>query len=166
MMKPWAHRIREEAHLLNPAFCCLNIASASAGYSESNDQPLPFALAFMVLPIVLHKATRETLPNTSRTSMPAWLQEHPEARLGFHQRLMSLRPHTKEALFYGMTFGWIEIDNTGVIRYTAPNALLNRAVRSLAGDARDCVSRARQFGKWLGTTSSIETTMALWGIRP
>jgi len=164
-MKPWAQRIQEEAHLLNPAFCCLNIASASAGYSESDEQNLPFALAFMVLPIVLHRPTREALPATSRTSMPAWLQEHPEARLGFYERLMSLRPHTREALFYGLTFGWITIDSAGAIRCTARNALLNRALRSLGGDARDCVSRAKLFGKWLGTTASVETTMTLWGIR-
>jgi len=81
-MKPWTERTREEAHLLNPPFCCVTIASACAGYSESRDEPLPFALVFMVLPIVLHKQTRESLPRTTRTSVPAWLQEHAEARIG------------------------------------------------------------------------------------
>ncbi|MGH9891092.1 MAG: three component ABC system middle component [bacterium] len=165
-MKSWATRTREEAHLLNPAFCCVTITSACAGYNESNGQPLPFALGFMVLPIILHKHTRESLPRTSRTSMPAWLQEHAEARLGFHERLTALRPHTREAMYYGLAFDWIAMGDSGVIRCVGPDTRINRAVRSLDGDARDCASRARFLGKWLGTTASTETTMALWGIRP
>jgi hypothetical protein len=165
-MKPWAERTREVAHLLNPPFCCVTITSACAGYYELSGQPLPFALAFTVLPIILHKHTRESLPRTSRTSIPAWLQEHAEARLGFHERVMALQPHTREAVRFGLAFNWIAIGDSGVIRCVAPNALIDRAVRSLNGDARDCVSRARFLGKWFGTTPSTETTMALWGIRP
>lgn len=165
-MKPWTERTREEAHLLNPAFCCVTITSACAGYNESSDQPLPFALVFMILPVILHKHTRESLPRTSRTSIPAWLQVHAEARLGFHTRLMALQPYTREAMRYGLAFQWIAVGDSGAIQCVAPDALIKRAVRSLGGDARDCVSRARFWGKWLGTTASTETTMALWGIRP
>lgn len=165
-MKPWAERTREEAHLLNPPFCCVTITSACVGYNESRGQPLPFVLAFMVLPIVLHKHTRESLPRTSRTSVPAWLQDNVEARIGFHERLMALQPYTREAMRYGLSFNWIAMGDKGGIRCVAPNALINRAIRSLDGDAQECVSRARFLGKWFGTTASTETTMALWGIRP
>jgi hypothetical protein len=165
-MKPWPERTREEAHLLNPPFCCVTITSACTGYRESNGQSLPLALAFMILPIVLHKHTRESLPRTSRTSIPAWSQEHPEARLGFYERLMALRPHTREAMRYGLAFHWLAMGDSGGIRCVAPDAVINRAVRSLGGDASDCVARARFLGKWLGTAGSTETTMALWGIRP
>jgi hypothetical protein len=165
-MKPWAERPREEAHLLNPAFCCVTIASACAGYGESSGEPLPFVLAFMVLPVVLHRKTRESLPRTSRTSIPAWLQEHAEARIGFHERLMALQPHTKEALRYGLAFDWLAMGESGVIRCVAPETLIGRSIRSLGGDASDCVSRARFLGKWLGAAASTETTLALWGIRP
>ena len=165
-MKPWSERTREEAHLLNPPFCCITIALACAGYKDSCNKPLPFALAFMMLPIVLHKNTRESLPRTTRTSMPAWLQEKAEARIGFYERLMSLRPHTKEALRYGLAFGWLAMGESGGIYCAASNSLVNRAIRSLKGEAKECVSRARFLGKWVGTTASTETTMALWGIRP
>jgi Family of unknown function (DUF6521) len=165
-MKPWAERTREEAYLLNPAFCCVTITTACAGYCESGGHPLPFALVFMILPVTLHKHTRDSLPRTSRTSMPAWLQEHADARLGFYERLMALQPHTREAVRYGLAFNWIAVGDSGVIRCVAPDALIDRSIRSLGGDARDSVSRARLFGKWLGTAASTETTMALWGIRP
>nr|VFK62531.1 MAG: hypothetical protein BECKUNK1418G_GA0071005_10256 [Candidatus Kentron sp. UNK]VFK70547.1 MAG: hypothetical protein BECKUNK1418H_GA0071006_103122 [Candidatus Kentron sp. UNK] len=165
-MKPWIERTREEAHLLNPAFCCVTITSVCAGYSESTAQPLPFVLSFMILPIVLHKTTRESLPLTTKTSMPMWLQEHAEARLGFHERLMALRPHTREAIRHGLAFDWIEIDESGNIRCVVGKPAIDKALRKLESDARDCVSRARFLGKWLGAMASTETSMALWGIRP
>ncbi len=165
-MKTWIERTREEAHLLNPPFCCITLTSACAGFTELSGQPLPFALAFMVLPIVLHKNTRESLPRTTRTSVPAWLQEHAEARIGFHKRLMALKPHTREAMRYGLGFDLMAMGDSGLIRCIVTNTRINRAIRSLDGDAQECVSRARLLGKWFGTSASTETLMALWGIRP
>lgn len=165
-MKQWTERTREEAHLLNPPFCCVTLTSACAGFAETSNQPLPFALAFMVLPIVLHKHTRESLPRTTRTSVPAWLQEHAEARIGFHERLMALKTHTREALRYGLVFDWVAMGDLGHIRCVVTSNRINRAIRSLDGDAQECVSRARFLGKWFGTSTSTETLMAFWGIRP
>lgn len=165
-MKSWTQRTREEAHLLNPAFCCATVTSACAGYVESSDQGLPFPFAFMVLPIILHKHTRESLPRNVRTSMPAWLHDHAEVRIGFYERLMALRMHTREALHYGLAFNWIAIGDEGSIHCIIPTTLVNRAVPLLEGDARECVARARFLGKWFGAAASIETTMAFWGIRP
>ena len=165
-MKPWGQRPHEEEHLLNPAFCCLCIVAACAGYRESADRDLPFVLSFMILPIVLHKSTRESLPRTPRTSMPSWIQAHPEARLGFFERLIALRPHTREALSFGMVSDWVSITNQGEIESASGSTSLARAPRFLSGDAHECVSRSRVLGKWLATVTSTETTMALWGLRP
>ena len=160
-MRPWSKRSPEEAHLLNPAFCCMIIIEACAGYSDSNDRPLPFALSFMVLPITLHKRTRESLPRTTRTSIPVWLQNHTEARIGFHKRLMALQPHTREAIRYGLGFSWIKVDRPDGIRLVASDSLLRRGIDLLQGEARSCMSRARFLGKWFGKAASPETTMAL-----
>lgn len=165
-MKPWIERPREEAHLLNPPFCCVIITAACAGYAESRDEPMPFALAFMVLPIILHKSTRESLPRTLRTSIPAWMQEHAEVKIGFYERLMALQPYTREALRYGLVFDWLAMAESGDVRSVAEDSLISRATRVLHSDAKQCVSRAQFLGKWLGTAASTETTMALWGIRP
>ena len=118
------------------------------------------------LSIILHQAPRESLPNSTRTSMPAWLQNHAQAKLGFHERLMALQPHTREAITYGLASGWVEIGNSGEVQNVATDAQINRTIRSLGGDAHDCVSRARFLGRWLGKMASTETIMALWGIRP
>jgi hypothetical protein len=98
--------------------------------------------------------------------MPAWLQENAESRLGFYERLMALQPYTREAIIYGLTFNWIAMGEAGTIRCITRNMQIDRAIVSLYGDTRECISRARFMGKWLRTTTSTETTMALWGIRP
>ena len=165
-MKPWTERTREEAYLLNPSFCCVILTSACAGFSEIRGQRLPFALAFMILPIVLHKPTRESLPRTIRTSVPAWLQKHAEARIGYHKRLMALKPHTREALRFGLVFDWMVMEELGLLRSVVTSNWINRAIKSLNGDAQVCVSRGHFLGKWFGTSASTETLMALWGIRP
>ena len=166
MLRLWHERTREEAHLLNPAFCCLIVTAACAGYIESNEQPLPVALSFMILPITLHRRTREALPRTTSTSIPAWLQQHPEAKLGFYERLMALQPHTREAIRYGLSFDCLTFHLSGGIRRIASESSYRNALRLLEGDARHCLSRGRFLGKWLGGGASIATTMALWGIRP
>jgi len=165
-MKRWSERTREEAHLLNPPFCCVVLTAACDGFSETSGQWLPFALAFMVLPIVLHKHTRESLPRTTRTSVPVWLQDHAELRIGFYERLMALKPHTREAVRYGLALGWMVVGDLGAIHCVVTKPRMNRAIRSLDGDAQESVSRARLLGRWFGTGVSTETLMALWGIRP
>jgi hypothetical protein len=57
MMSAWNDRPTEIANLLNPAFCALLLAQAVRGYQEETKVGLPYALAFLVLPLVLHKPT-------------------------------------------------------------------------------------------------------------
>jgi hypothetical protein len=165
-MKPWIERTREEAHLLNPAFCCAAMTSSIAGYSKANNRLMPLAITFMVLPIVLHKHTRELLPRTVRTSIPAWLQEHTEVRLGFHKRLMSLKPYTREAIRYGLHHNWIMIDDSGLLHCVLSDTQISNINRSLDGDAQHCISQAHFIGKWFADSIATETLMALWGVRP
>ena len=58
---------------------------------------------------------------------------------------MALQPYTREAIRYGLAFDWIAVDDSGGLRCVASNALIDRAIRSLDGDAQDCVSCARFF---------------------
>lgn len=98
--------------------------------------------------------------------MPVWLQENVEVKIGFYQRLMALQPHTREAIFYGVTYNWITIEDSGKIRCIVSNTFINRTLQLLDGDARDSVRQARFLGRWFSTIPSLETIMALWGIRP
>ena len=75
-MKRWSERPPEVAHLFNPAFCALLLREAVRGFAEVSPSGMPHPLVFLLLPIVLHKATRESLPGSITTKMHPWLQEH------------------------------------------------------------------------------------------
>jgi hypothetical protein len=165
-MRTWTVRPKEEAYLLNPAFCCTTLAAAIYGYDNAKEEGVPFPLAFMFLPIVLHKPTRDRLPPNTRTSMPAWLQENSDARVLFYERLVSLQPHTKEAVQFGMLVDWIVPRDGGLLGTTLSESDVNRSILKLADEARECVMRARFLGKWFAVAGATHTVMAFWGVRP
>jgi len=165
-MKTWLARAKEEAYLFNPAFCCTTLSVAMQSYASVKDEGVPFPLAFMFLPIVLHKPTRESLPPNIRTSMAAWIQENSEARVLFYERLVSLKPHTREAIQFGMLLDWIVPRNGGLLETTLTNADVARTTRTLSNEARECVMRAKFVGKWFAKAGATHTAMAFWGVRP
>ncbi len=163
-MKCWAERPTEIANLLNPAFCCVCLSSSVLGYCDLDSEGMPYPLSFMVLPIVLHKTTRETLPRDIRTSLLLWLQQHPEAKVQYAERVIALKPHTREALIFGSVHGYLSFEKSGRIKAMATNAQAGRFVRLHENEARECVGRARFVGKWLASGGTAATVMALWGI--
>ena len=165
-MKTWTRRSKEGAYLLNPAFCSTTLTATIFGYSSVNDTGLPFPLVFSVLPIVLHKPTREALPRDTRTSMASWLQGNPFARVLFYERLISLKPYTWEAVHFGILYDWIAPKSGGLLETTINESDIGRIERSHAAEARECLMRARFLGKWFAKAGAVQTVMALWGVRP
>ena len=165
-MKPWLERPIEEANLLNPAFCCVVLSSSIVGFGSIDAAGMPYPLAFMVLPIVLHRATRERLPRDTRTTLAAWLQEHAEAKVQFGDRLVALKPHTQEAILFGCLHDWLVLLQGGRLQTAVDESGADRFVRRIADEARECVMRAQFVGKWFASCGAAQTVMALWGIKP
>ncbi|MYC27370.1 MAG: hypothetical protein F4X63_05170 [Nitrospira sp. SB0662_bin_26] len=165
-MKTWTTRPKEEAHLLNPAFCCTMLTAAIDGYSSVKKRGMTFPLLFMISPITLHKPTRDTLPPSIRTSMAAWLQENASARVLFYERLVSLKPYTREAIQFGMLYNWIVPRSGGLVETTLNESNINKTKQKLIGEARECIMRARFIGRWFAAAGDDYTVMAFWGVRP
>jgi hypothetical protein len=81
-MDNWNTRIPEIAYLLNPAFCAAIIYIAIFEYQKKSTGAFPFTLSYLLLPIILHKNTRERV--SSRTNMATWLQRNSDSLL-FHR---------------------------------------------------------------------------------
>jgi hypothetical protein len=94
-MIAWEERPIEVANLLNPAFCALLLRGTVLEYAKTASAGMDFPLVFMVLPIVLHKATREALPKTTISKFHAWFQEHQALRIGFSTRVQQLAPFAR-----------------------------------------------------------------------
>jgi hypothetical protein len=165
-MKPWARRPTEEANLLNPAFCCVTLTASVSGYASIDPSGIPYPLTFLVLPIVLHKATRDKLPHATTTSLAAWIQGNAEAKVQFADRVIAFKPYTREALMFGLLHAWLVLSQGGRIQTTLRESDAERFVRRLDDETKDCVRRARFVGRWFASASTAQTVMALWGIRP
>ena len=164
-MTAWLERPREEAHLLNPAFCCVGITAAAISYQKEAQRNLPFPLAHMVLPIVLHKRTRDELPRGSSTSLPMWIQDHASVRLLFFERLIALRSHTREALLFGCQRGWLRIGGDATLHAEIHVAAFRRAIQPLDDEPKACILKALFVGRWFARAGPAPTVMALWGIQ-
>jgi Family of unknown function (DUF6521) len=165
-MRQWTQRPREEANLLNPAFCCAALTSSIAGYMAVNVEGIPYPLVFMILPIVLHKATREALPQNTRTSLAAWIQDNAAMRVLFPERVISLKPHTREAVLFGLLHDWLAFQTDARLQTAMGERRINQFRRRLDDKARECVLRANFVGRWFASAGSPQTVLALWGIRP
>jgi len=162
-VKPWSQRPREVRNLFNPAFCGLVLARGLEGFTEKANQPMPFSLTLLILPLCLHKRTREQIKEANRAYLTTILEEHPEIRVDLAQRARGLMPYTMEAFGYLMACGAIAVDDSGAV------ALKEKTVRkSITGsqDNKDCQSVARSLGQKLALLNDRVTIYTTLGIRP
>jgi hypothetical protein len=165
----WRDRPAEVANLLNPAFVAVVIARAAAGYQDEAGRAMPFGLAFVAVPLVLHRGTRERLPRDARTRMTSWLLQMPEVRVGFADRARDVSPFVREALSFALAARGVRITPDGGIEVGTGVSVLRLVPADDPGaltDANDCLRRATFVGKWLARAGSPSTVFALWGIRP
>jgi len=163
-MLNWEARAPEVAHLLNPAFCTLLLRDAARGYNRESRQTMPFALAFLVLALVLHKATRESLPTTTKTKLIVWLQDHQDVKINLAHRMNRLVPFTKEALLFGLQCGLLAIDELGHLLATRKR--LRSAAWPENSEPELCRKKAFFVGQWLARVGDSTTVFAVWGISP
>lgn len=167
MLIPWMERAPEEQALLNPAFLGLIGHQLAAGFQRERGTGLPFVLTFVAIPIVLHAKTRGSLPGSIRTSLPAWLDAHPEALLGFPERAAALASHVRACLLFSARHGAVSIGVDGAV---TPNALPRNwesVVRQLPSlEVHECAKSALFVGRWFGLAGPEATILALWGVRP
>ena len=161
-MLPWEQRPFEVANLFNPAFCSVLLEEAMGGFEEKAQAGMPYSLAFLVLPVVLHKSTRNLLPRSTRTRLSTWLQRNPQVRVGFAQRARRLVPFTKEALVIGMSHGTIDVDTKGnLLCRTRSKKLWDKGTEPYL-----CRKGSRLMGRWFALSGETRTIFTMWGVRP
>jgi ABC-three component (ABC-3C) system Middle Component 3 len=162
VIKGWGDRSPEAAALLNPALLAVICAAAASQYEQDSDEAMPWPLAFLVAPLVLHRGTREALPRTTRTHLSAWITNNPVIRAGFPQRAQSLTEVVREGLRFGMAHGALSITAEGGMR-----GVLTPSARPIeSGDAADIVRSAGFVGKWFTRADQPATLFALLGVAP
>ncbi len=165
-MSEWTGRPAEERALLNPSFCSGLLWQASAGYDSSLHTPLPFDISFLILPIVLQRETRESLPRTVRTSLAVWIDDNPLARLRVADRARVLASFTKEAMMFGGLHGLLELKGGAIAANQDWKKRIDDDLKDSTDEVRACAKRAEFVGKWLASAGTPGTVMAILGVRP
>ena len=161
----WKERPKDVFNLFNPAFCGEILRICIASYEDESGKSFPFSLIFFILPLALHKFTREQMPQKMpRTTLfLSWLQKHPEVRIDLPRRTEELVLFTHEAFLFLLTKGVITILANGNLTandYIPPRISGNDPAIE---EVKDCFRVARYIGKWLSEFSKPSLVYtALW----
>ena len=161
-MEAWNKRIPEIANLLNPAFCSTIIYHVILEYQKKAKREFPFTLIYLILPIVLHKSTRERI--TSRTNMVVWIQKYPDVLIGFPGRAKSLVPFANEAVEFLLQQKILQITNGEL---SVVKTLSKSKIDAIADqEIHECYNKAENVGRWFAQMGAEENIYAVWGVKP
>lgn len=165
MTTAWANRPPEVANLLNPALLSLLIHAVADGYRERTDQPLPFTLPFIAIPLCINPQSRSELPSKSSTSMLVWLSEHPDVRYLLPAEARDLGALIREAMIFGSEHGLYAVGVAGIAVIAKPPSYAKRN-RTFSADMLAMYNKAAVVGKWLGRAGSEASILSAWGVTP
>jgi hypothetical protein len=163
-MIPWEKRPVEIANLLNPAFCGEVLRRSIAKYQVTSSHPFPYPFAFLVLPIVLHRKTRESIPTSARKQMHSWLMENQDIKIGFAERAKNLIQITKETITFLLQIGTLKMNKQGLI--ITPDYRPCNISGQNVGEVHDCYKKAETIGQMFARAGSPTTIYIMWGVKP
>ena len=155
----------ETLRLLNPAFLATVIGHAATGYAEHRDQGLPFALVFIVPPLVLHKDTRVVLPKMITSKLPDWAHKN-SAELAFlpdHAR--ELQPAVRSAILVGAHFDIIQFDEDARVRASSQfNPTEAQKELKKSDEVGEIMKKSQFIGRWLSVSGNQPTVLSILGV--
>jgi len=166
-MLAWDKRAVEEANLFNPAFCAALIVKAVEDFGKKTSHGFSFPLTFLLLPIVLHRGTREALPGSTITSLLPWLQDNRHQLVDFPDRVRRLKSITQEAIMFSLSQDVLAVAQDGSLHVGRKKIHVTEKTMDLfTRETLECIDRARFLGRWLATAGTTATIMASWGVAP
>jgi Family of unknown function (DUF6521) len=162
-MKPWGARPFEIRNLFNPAFCGIVIIRALQSFEVEDEGGMPFSLSPLILPLCLHKQSREIITRNPKSYLLRTIQMHPEVLVRFPERTRSLTPYTFEALGVCMQHQAITVSSNGRLQ------TVTRSVRKRidgTSESIECQQAARIIGRHFARINDRATIYTSLGIRP
>ncbi len=162
-MKPWASRPRDIRNLFNPAFCGVVLARSIEGFTATANKPMPFSLTLLILPLCLHKRSRETFKASNKSYLAKIIENHPELQAGLAERARGLMPYTLEAYGLLMTTNTVEVlEDGGVV---LKDGGIKKTISGSA-ETKDCQTVAKSLGKKFAVMNDRATIYTSFGLRP
>lgn len=162
-MKRWDRRPFEIRNLFNPAFCGLVLFRSLHGYEEEDARGMPFSLSLLVLPLCLHKDSREVIASSPRSYLLKTTEKNQQVMVGFADRVTQMIPYAFEGLGLLMERGCIVVANDGRIQ-TVHNKV--RGTVKGTDETVSCQKVARILGREFARIADRATVYTTFGIRP
>ena len=162
-MKRWDLRPVEIRNLFNPAFCGLVLFRALQGYEEEDTRGMPFSLSLLVLPLCLHKDSREVIAGSSRSYLLKTAEKNQQVMIGFADRAAQMLPYALEGFGLLMERGCLTVAEDGRIQ-TVPDKV--RKTIKGTDETISCQRVARIVGREFARIADRVTVYTTFGIRP
>lgn len=163
-MKSWEQRPREFACLLNPAFCGMISLKGIGAYQNGAGHGAPYVFPFLLLPLVLHKPTRDSMPRSFRRSFLDWILDEGSAdiRFSFAGRAKKQLPFVREGLLFAFRHARLSVTADGLLCTHEPE----RKSRIISGEVVGIFQAAEICGRHLAYIDDMATIMSVLGVRP
>lgn len=160
----WLERPSEEAAHFNPAFCGELLARTIGDYAKVRGTALPLALAFLVLPLTLPPSLRRVLPRRADTAFASWAGDNADLLTTLPERVMRLRPVTRESLLFATQVSAFALSGEGVAAGPNPYRLTAKFAAT-TGETDDIRRAAGLLGRWFAAQGSAAATLQTMGVR-
>ena len=136
----------------NPAVGAFLIWHFGLGYQEDGAENVPLPLAFLVLPILLHRPTFEEVLSTRKSSglalFAAKFDKERETLVALHDRALQLRELSLQAIGVATTARLIRIDYAEAALRAYPLDLLGAKKTAVPERLKGFGSAAEKIGYW------------------
>ncbi|TMJ48217.1 MAG: hypothetical protein E6G85_25430 [Alphaproteobacteria bacterium] len=161
-----APSLNEVEIVQNPALGAYAIWRFGLGFQSEDSRPAAFPLAFLVLPLVLHRPTLGMISSTQRASglalFAAKLSHERENLLAVHERALALRRLTLQSIAMGIGERLLTLDYVSTtIRANTPDSTIRKPV--LPERIRNFAGAADKVGYWCSKLSlhQVASTLAV-----
>ena len=136
----------------NPAIGAYLIWQFGLGYQESGADAVAVPLAFLVLPMLLHRPTFDEVASTRKASglslFAAKFDKEREILMGIHGRALQLRPLSLQSIGIATTSKLVRVEYEAAALHGYPLDLLFVRKPSLPERLRGFASAADKLGHW------------------
>ena len=154
-MRSWEDRSKEIAFLLNPAYCGKILYATIQRYNEvSKNGDFPFALIYLILPLMLYPQVPDKI--NAKTRFSKFVNENPELFINFAERAKNLITITNETIEFLMSGQAIVLNDNATLK----------CFEHIKLPDEELIKKSSALGTMFATAGSINLIYLMLGVRP